>query len=569
MQTTHLTENLLDEIRNGRKEFSEKNLQVLFNACDALGKLLEEASNGNIHAPADAALIRALEIALQRQDTRRFTKSDSKPTNIDTTLVTHDALGPTPAWLLHAIDDTLICDCLFAGGNGNSWGGIYIPGEQNWHQMEERLASVARLTLCRNADVMLFISENTDNTVEKLLEKDVSPQLPQNAGWWLRNTDGTLQHTSTNTSSDEPSSKPQESTPALEDKPPTSVAQTIRVDSDRLDQLLNTAGEMTITKARLNQQIAELQQHLLTGWGNDETSMSQAWKTLCAATAALNDTAQDLHRHTSAVQNGVMRTRMVPIGPLFNRFRRLVRDVSRATEKQAQLALHGETTELDKRLIDELADPLTHLIRNCVDHGLENPQDRLASGKPEQGTITLSAVHSGGSVTISITDDGGGLDADKIAAKAIDRGLVTQSDVTNMLQSDIFNFIFHPGFSTASEVSNISGRGVGMDIVRKSIADLKGSIELDSEKGVGTTFRLTLPLTLSMIDALLVTIGNTRCAFPLDSVKEIIDIPKDGIHHPDGETAIIDLRGHSIVVINPGDALGIRRSSKCPNALCC
>ena len=231
----------------------------------------------------------------------------------------------------------------------------------------------------------------------------------------------------------------------------------------------------------------------------------------------LRDTSVDLHRHTSAMQNEVMRTRMVPVGPLFNRFHRLVRDVSRQRGREAALLIDGAHTELDKRLVDALADPLTHLIRNSVDHGLESPDERIIADKEMEGIVRLSARHHGGAICIEVSDDGRGIDANRIARKAVEKQLVAEEDLVGLSDQEKIQFIFAPGFSTAAQVTDISGRGVGMDIVRSSIEALKGTISVRTELGRGTTFVIQVPLTLAMIDALLVELLGGGCyAFPLE-----------------------------------------------------
>lgn len=349
------------------------------------------------------------------------------------------------------------------------------------------------------------------------------------------------------------------------------AADTVRVDTARLDHLLNTAGELVITKARLSQQVDLLVRVLdgidVRGLEGLANGSRQASPRLLAGIEALRraqdeihrtrDTTLELHRHTSAMQTSVMQARMVPIGPLFQRFHRLVRDLCKERGREARLVTAGEGTELDKKLIDEIGDPLTHLIRNGVDHGLESPEDRVAAGKPRQGTVQLEAFHQGGMICIQVRDDGRGLTVERIRAKAVERGLVSAEAAARMSTAEIHQFIFLPGFSTAAAVTNISGRGVGMDIVKSKVTALKGKIEITSEPGKGATFTIALPLTLAMIDSLLVRIGGARYAFPLDGVREIVEVRPQDVRTVEGKGRVIFLRDQVISLIDLQRVLGI------------
>lgn len=235
-----------------------------------------------------------------------------------------------------------------------------------------------------------------------------------------------------------------------------------------------------------------------------------------------------------------MGIRMVPIGETFNRFERVVRDLSREKNKKIELKIIGGETELDKTLIDKISDPLIHLIRNSVDHGIGTPAERGKAGKSASGTLTLNAYHETGSIVIEVSDDGNGLDKDAILSKAVEQGLIKDNQV--LTDYEIFQFIFQPGFSTAKEVSNTSGRGVGMDVVKKNIESLRGTVVLESEKGTGTTVRIHLPLTLAIIDGFMVKLSDTFYVLPLAMVTECTDIHKDELNSKDGGN-YINLRG--------------------------
>jgi two-component system, chemotaxis family, sensor kinase CheA len=279
------------------------------------------------------------------------------------------------------------------------------------------------------------------------------------------------------------------------------AAQTARVDAGKLDTLITRIGELIAASAS-----ADL---LAQRSGNSE---------LIECTTALSGLV-------AQVREGALQLRMVKIGATFNRFQRVVRDVSRELGKEIRLVLHGADTELDKAVIDQIADPLTHLVRNAIDHGIGPPHLRLKKGKPALGTITLNAYHDSGNIVIEVSDDGAGLQRDKILAKAIKHGLV-EADRT-LTDSEIFNLVFEPGFSTKDSVTNLSGRGVGMDVVKRNIAALRGSVAIKSEEGIGTTISVRLPLTLAIINGFNVGIGITTFVLPLDAVDECIEFTSE------------------------------------------
>lgn len=290
----------------------------------------------------------------------------------------------------------------------------------------------------------------------------------------------------------------------------------LRVPAERLDELMDRVGELVIAQARLSQMAAQ------SSDGN------------------LKTIAEELERLSSGLRDTTMGIRMVPIGSLFSRFRRLVHDLSRDLDKEIEFITSGEETELDKTMIERLADPLVHLIRNSVDHGLETAEQRIKAGKPVKGTVRLSAVYAGAEVAISVTDDGAGLNAARIRAKAEEQGLLTLD--SRIADHDLFQLIFAPGFSTAKEVTSLSGRGVGMDVVKRTIDGLRGKIELTTKPGEGTTATLRLPLTLAIIEGMLVRVGNGRYSIPLSAVEECVELPAEVATHSRGRN-FLDIRG--------------------------
>lgn len=285
--------------------------------------------------------------------------------------------------------------------------------------------------------------------------------------------------------------------------------QTIRVDVNRLDNLMDLVGELVLSRNRLMQIISSIQAN------------SHQFSDLTEA-------AENVDFLTTEIQSAVMKTRMVPIGRIFSKFPRMVRDLAREKGKEIELILSGEDTEVDKTVSEEIGDPLVHILRNAVDHGIETPEERTRHGKPPVGTIRLQAFHEGNSIVIEISDDGRGLDTDKIKKKAIEKGLITASEADKMTDTEAYDLIFRPGFSTADKVTNISGRGVGMDVVKTHVTKLNGIISIQSQKGKGTTFRLQLPLTLAIIQGLVIGVQEEAYIIPLSSVLEIYRInPKD------------------------------------------
>ena len=313
---------------------------------------------------------------------------------------------------------------------------------------------------------------------------------------------------------------------------------TIRVDTARMDNLINLVGEMVITRTRL------------VKIGDDLQAQDQS----NSLVASLNETNVYLGRLMSDLQESVMKLRMVPISTVFSRYPRLVRDFCRKSGKKIDLVIKGEETELDKTVIEIIGDPLTHIIRNSVDHGIESPGDRLAAGKPEVGTITLDAYHEGNHIAITVTDDGVGLNLQRIYNKALQLGLIGEKE--DLSDKDIANLIFLPGFSTADKVTDISGRGVGMDVVKKSLNSLGGLIDIKTKEGEGTSFIIRLPLTLAIIQALLVGVGAEIYAVPLSSVIETLIVKNSDIKTVGG-LQMVQLRGNTLPLISLRDKFGL------------
>lgn len=321
-------------------------------------------------------------------------------------------------------------------------------------------------------------------------------------------------------------------------KTPSAEQSTIRVDLERLDMLVNLVGELVIDRTRF----ASIEEEI-------RTTQPQA-----KVAGNMTETVQLFGRHMNEIHEIIMKIRMVPIGNAFNKFTRIVRDLSRQLGKEIELYIEGEDTELDKTLVEQIGDPLIHLIRNSCDHGVEMPDTRVAAGKGKSGKIFLGARQEGNNIIITIQDDGKGIPVDAIRKKAIERGLISEETVLS--KRDIFNLIFEPGFSTAEKVTTISGRGVGMDVVRKQISKLKGLIDIDSEVGQGTTTTIRLPLTLAIVQSLLVESLGEIFAIPLSTVVESVRIKPDEIQRV-GDTEVIKRHGRVLPLMHLHDTLGL------------
>jgi two-component system chemotaxis sensor kinase CheA len=371
--------------------------------------------------------------------------------------------------------------------------------------------------------------------------------------------------------------------------PAAGLTETLRIDVDRLDVLLNQAGELIVNRARIAELLAALgplfrksghagrsslvadalsgiMHALEQGDGVDRASLAAdigeqvavlrqqtlAWNEARKTFSDLSAAADQLTRVSKSLQHGVLNTRMVPVGPLFARFKRSVRDIATELGKKVSLELVGEKTELDKRMIDELGDPLNHLIRNSIDHGIESSATRVARGKPETATVRLSAAHRGNNVIITVSDDGGGIDVERVRQTAVDRGLVTQAAAAGLAEAEVIDLIWEPGFSTKAAVSDISGRGVGMDIVRTKVKRLNGSIDVASTPGVGTTFTIRLPLTLTITRCMLFKVPHAVFAAPIENVREIVRLADHRCIDVQGRR-LCDIRGEFLPLVGIED----------------
>lgn len=327
----------------------------------------------------------------------------------------------------------------------------------------------------------------------------------------------------------------QEAPPAFERRKASSPeSSSIRVGIDKVDDLINMVGELVITQSMLGQL-------------GEDFDMSRVER--------LKDGLAELERNTRELQESVMRIRMLPISFAFNRFPRMVHDLSAKLNKKIELTMSGEQTEIDKTVMEKIGDPLVHLVRNSIDHGIETPEVRKAAGKPETGVVNLNAYHQGGNVVIVITDDGAGLNHERIFAKAVERGLVAADD--ELSDTQIYDLLFEPGFSTAETVSDVSGRGVGMDVVKRNIVGLGGGIDVSSKAGEGSTFTIRLPLTLAILDGQLVRVGGNTYIIPLVSIVESLLVNKANVNAIAGKAEVYQLRSDYLPIIRLYDVFGV------------
>lgn len=344
-----------------------------------------------------------------------------------------------------------------------------------------------------------------------------------------------------NTSRGAPAEKPAAAAPAQAQQAASAAAPTIRVDLDRVDRLINLVGELVINQAMLSQSVIE----------NDSNGVS-----------SINMGLEELQQLTREIQDSVMAIRAQPVKPVFQRMARTVREIADITGKSVRLVTEGENTEVDKTVIDKLAEPLTHMIRNAVDHGLETPEKRIALGKNPEGTVKLTAKHRSGRIVIELSDDGAGINRERVRQKAIDNDLIAAD--ANLSDEEIDNLIFHAGFSTAEKVSDLSGRGVGMDVVKRSIQALGGRINISSKPGHGSVFTMSLPLTLAVLDGMVVTVAGQTLVVPLTAIVETLQPDAASIHSFGATQRLISIRNSFCPLVDVGRILNFRATQANP-----
>ena len=532
---THGVETLLDQLRSQERELSEEIIEILLGSVDCIRQMLDAIRADEEPDESDARQLKQ-QIDVLLQEDGKPEKGSSAVDNTPEKSSSQNSekkrwairFCPKGDILKTGNEPLAIFSELKTLGDLTVQSDIsHLPALANieadtcytqWNLELETAAS--RQTI---EEVFDWVSEQADISIE------CQDDVPANTDSNEKAPAGKAELPSVRVEEDQ--SAPASKTPASTTKDSGSI----RVSIDKIDALLNLVGELVITQSMLAR-------HADNASGGTKSQ-------------GLADGLLVLERYTRELQESAMQIRMLPIGSSFSRFKRLVRDLCSKTGKKVELKLTGENTEVDKTVLEKMSDPLVHLVRNSLDHGIELPEDRLAAGKPEVGTLHLSAYHEGGNIIIQIDDDGAGLNKSRILSKAADRGLINASD---MLSDDqIHNLIFQPGFSTADTVSDLSGRGVGMDVVRRNITDLGGRIEVTSREGQGSRFKIHLPLTLAILDGQLVKVGADVYIFSLLSIVETVLVTPGDKKRVVGNGNVYRLRDDYIPVVRLRDAFNL------------
>ena len=481
----HLTENLFDRLRNGELELTAELMDVIMDATKGVREMFGELGQGVQPQPADARVISALQGALNGELPTGVAPTAAEPPPVQ---------APPPSGA--------------------------PAGEPDWASLQSAITG----------EPVKAAQGELITRAEAEPAKPAAAAAPVVAGG-----KDAAPSPFGRRASDRPAASASNSRRAEE----RGRENTIRVDTSRLDQVLNLSGEIGLTKNRLT----SLRADILAGKSDSETLH------------ALDQAVSQLDLLVSDLQNSVMKTRMQPIGRLFQKYPRIARDLARQLGKDVELVLAGEETEVDKTMIEDLADPLIHLIRNAVDHGVEMPDERAAAGKPAKSLVRLEARQEGDHIVLIIADDGKGMSAERIRAKAVDKGLISEEEANTLDERQSLNLIFLPGFSTKTQISDVSGRGVGMDVVKTNIQKLNGSVEIRSEPGKGSVFLISLPLTLAILPVLLVLLGDQPFALPLSLVREILPIDQQRVQEVGGKETLV-VRGEVLPVISLAKLLG-------------
>lgn len=508
---THCLESLLDGMRDGQITATSELVQLLLSSADTLGALIDVAKNGGAVPPELEEMIRRLEGAMGQRAAIAEGPSPRTPCCESCSGREYRILfTPGPDLLRHGMDPLLLLRDLAQLGEvlEVQVDASRLPDLQSIVPDECYFGWTVRMRSEKSAaelqGVFIFVEESSRISIETLpadAPVDAAPSEEQPVGQKTRE-------------------------PAGAARPKSAECTSIRVSVEKVDELINLVGELVIAQSMVNQVVSRIP--------------SDAMGALQESLAAMNRSTRDL-------QERVMSVRMVPLASVFRRFPRLVHDLAGSLGKRVAIEIVGEDTELDKQMIEQIGDPLTHLVRNAVDHGIESPQQRIEEGKAAEGKLTLRAYQEGGNVVIAISDDGRGLDRARIRAKAISQGLVRADEPLNDEQIDAL--IFAPGFSTAVRVTDVSGRGVGMDVVKRNIEALNGSVAIESQPGQGSTFRIRLPLTLAILDGLAVSLHEEIYILPLLAVIESFQPRPSDVKTVAGKGELVLVRGRTVPLV--------------------
>ena len=547
-ELTHDMENLLDMLRKKQLKVNGDIVDVLFECVDSLTEMIENIGNGESEDLVDVSGLIASVNAIAKGEASPTAAADSRPeapaasaapskgiqlSDTDKDIIKAAKDGGLLAFSVHV---ELAASCLLKSARSymvmnalDELGDVIksVPTAEDLEQEKfDHSFDVVVVTASEKKAIEEAVSSISEIekvyvqeiTLEAAPKEEPKPAVPES----------------------KPVAKKPETPQDKGDKKSTAhkknhAGQSVRVDIEKLDTLMNLMGELVINKVRLEQ-----------------IGMTRRLPELI-------ETLEQMDRVTTDLQSVVMKVRMVPVSSVFNRFPRMVRDLAKELDKEINLTIEGEETELDRTVIDEIGDPLMHLLRNSLDHGVEHPEDREAKGKPRVGEVGLIARHEGNNVVIMVTDDGKGIDANVIRRKAVEKGMISQEEADSLDDADAVRLIFLPGFSTAEKITDVSGRGVGMDVVRSKIEALGGHVDVETQMDQGSVFKIKLPLTLAIIQALMVRVQEEMYAVPLGSIDSTINITSEDIKTVKNKEVIV-LRGQIIPIIRLGEVLNVPKT---------
>ena len=546
---THVMETLLDEMRDGRRQVTQSAVNVLLGSVDCLREMLSAIQvEQDVDKVKVATHKKELDQELNGEEAQTTTPAEavSEKTEVNTPITGWNISFCPHSNLLQTGNDPVR---MFRelGSLGELTAKVDFQGVPDFYHLDPEECHLSwHLTVLGNIQ-----SEEIDEIfdwVEDECDLSIQPITNQIEDVEHNQTEVEVSAVDPAEDSKEKNQEVEVSTPANvttkpavssnkkeSKKPSAKASSSIRVDTGKIDTLINMVGELVITQSMLS----------LVGETFEENKIEQLKKGLA-----------QLERHTRELQESVMNIRMLPINFVFSRFPRLVHDLSTKLDKKIELVLVGENTEVDKTVVELLSDPLVHLVRNSLDHGIEMPADRIAAGKPETGTITLEAYHRGGQIVIEVRDDGKGLNKEMLRSKAIEKGLIAEDDI--LTEKQTYELIFMAGFSTAEKLTDVSGRGVGMDVVRRNIQALGGNIEISSELGQGSTIAIHLPLTLAILDGQSIAVGDERFIIPLGAIIESVNISKDMINRVAGKGETFRLRNEFLPIVRMHEVFDVK-----------
>ncbi|MBU5254777.1 chemotaxis protein CheA [Tissierella praeacuta] len=541
---THEMENVLQAARSNDIELSEDIIDILFECFDALDSSVNHIIDyGAEDDDTNQILIDKLTNLLNREKNTKHNDGETKELNMDKFVLEVVDKAGEDGLNIYSIDFILNESCMLKSARAfiifntlENFGEIIYSNPSVEDIEDEKFELEFSVVLVSSYDKSNILKElNQISELEKInlsdfIGIDSNNKIDSNSKTISDDLDKSGE---SKISSNENNDKTQKTTQGNVGK----IGKTVRVDIDRLDNLMNLVSELIIIKTRM-----------------DDLSEKSTGENMTEA-------IEYLERITTNLHDAVMKVRMVPIERVFNRFPRLVRDLSKELGKEIDLQMSGEETEVDRTVIDEIGDPLIHMIRNSIDHGIELPADRIKAGKPETGTVILKSYPDGNNVVVEVEDDGKGMDPNLIKRKAIEKGVIDEREAEGLSIEDSINLLFRPGFSTADTISDVSGRGVGLDVVKSKIESINGNVEIESIQGKGSKFIIRIPLTLAIIQALLIKLSEEIYAIPLSSITEIINISSNQITDVQGQEVVL-YRNMTLPIIRLKDILGIEHNEE-------